>query len=68
MEFVETVKVVDPSSGRLCKLFLGEDEVNRLLTIAVGTLLMHGIVHLKEQTEGTYILQEADSENPTVGH
>jgi hypothetical protein len=62
MVFTEIVKVTDPESGRLCKVFLTEDEVKACLTVVVTTMLHAGLVAFTQQKEGVD-LSKLDTED-----
>lgn len=54
MQFVESVKVTDPVSGRKCTVIISEDEITMLLTVGINTLLTQGLISLIQQEDGMH--------------
>ena len=65
MEFTEAVKVVEPKSGRICKVFLTDEEVIAILTIGVTTMMQAGLVSFTQQRDGVDLSKLDTSDTPT---
>ena len=50
MEFVESVKVLDPE-GRTCTVFITKEEVNMILSVGINTLLAAGLISVTGKNE-----------------
>lgn len=61
MEVKESVVVKDPESGRMCRVFFNESEVNTILTAGLTYLLTTGVLAIAFN-EGT-----DDGETPEPG-
>ena len=47
MEISESVMMKDPVSGRLCKVFMTEEEVRLVLNVGLHTLIQKGLMSIE---------------------